>query len=126
MQRRMTESKGDEKELLVPLTSDKGMCGAINSGIIRHIRDYANTKNRENLQIFSIGGKGASAMKRTQADILRINVSEVATPYNYPTVMAMSEHIINWSEGSDKIVVFYNEYKSAISTVIRQMELMTR
>ena len=40
--------------------------------------------------------------------------------------MAMAEHIISWAEGSDKIVVFYNEYKSAISTIIRHMELMPR
>ena len=126
MQRRITESKGDEKELLVPLTSDKGMCGAINSGIYRNIRDYIATKKRENLQIFSIGGKAYSSMKRPMADILKINVSEIQTPYNYPTVMAMAEHIINWSEGCDKIVVFYNEYKSAIATIIRQMELMPR
>ena len=114
------------KELLVPITSDKGMCGAINSGIYKDVRDYVKTKNRENLQIFSIGQKSQSAMKRPMADMLRINVSEISTPYNYPTVMAMAEHIISWAEGSDKIVVFYNEYKSAISTIIRHMELMPR
>ena len=114
------------KELLVPITSDKGMCGAINSGIYKDVREYVKTKNRENLQIFSIGQKSQSAMKRPMADMLRINVSEISTPYNYPTVMAMAEHIINWAEGSDKIVIFYNEYKSAISTIIRHMELMPR
>ena len=36
-------------ELLVPITSDKGMCGSINSGIYRSVRDYVATKNRANL-----------------------------------------------------------------------------
>lgn len=40
--------------------------------------------------------------------------------------MAISEHLIAASASSDKMVIFYNEYKSAISTVIRQMELMPR
>ena len=40
--------------------------------------------------------------------------------------MALSEHIVAASGSSDKVVVFYNEYKSAISTVVRQMELMPR
>lgn len=60
------------------------------------------------------------------ADMLRVGVSEVSTPYNYPTVMALSEHIIQQAEGCDKISVLYNEYKSAISTIIRKLELMPR
>ena len=40
--------------------------------------------------------------------------------------MAISEHIINHGEGQDKIIVFYNEFKSAISSIIRQMGLIPR
>lgn len=127
MQRRAADAQlGEQKELIVPLTSDKGMCGSINSGIYRNVRDYVKTKNRANLQIFSLGAKGASSMARPMADILKVNVCEIKTPYNYPTVMALSEHIIQNSEQFDVIKVFYNEFKSAIKTIIRQMELMPR
>jgi len=27
-------------------------------------------------------------------DLLKIGISEIQTPYNYPTVMALAEHII--------------------------------
>lgn len=40
--------------------------------------------------------------------------------------MALSEHVVQAAEGKDKIVVFYNEYKSAIATIIRHLELMPR
>jgi len=127
MQRRTTEATtADPRELLVPLTSDKGMCGSINSGIFRNVRDYVAERKRENLEIFSIGMKGTTAFVRPMPDLLKIGISEIKTPYNYPTVMAMAEHIIEKSEGFDKIIVFYNEYKSAISTIIRHMELMPR
>ena len=49
MQRRTSEEKGEPKELLCPITSDKGMCGSINSGIYRNVRDYVAKKNRANL-----------------------------------------------------------------------------
>lgn len=116
------------KELLVPVTSDKGMCGSINSGIIRNVRDYVATKERSNLAIFSVGDKGAVGMVRSMGDLIRVGVSEISTPYNYPTAMALTENIIQVSEkeGSDKIVVVYNEFVSAISTNIRYLELMTR
>ena len=53
------------------------------------------------------------------ADILKVNISEISTPYNYPTVMALSEHLIQAGESFDVIKVFYNEYFSAIKTIVR-------
>lgn len=57
---------------------------------------------------------------------MKVAISDVAKPINYPTVMAISEHVISHAEGKDKIVVYYNEFKSAICSIIRQMELMPR
>lgn len=115
-------------ELLVPITSDKGMCGSINSGVFRDIREYCANRDRSKLNIVSIGDKGTVSMQRRLGDILRIAISEVQTPYNYPTAMALAENIVSLSETykSDKIIIFYNEFVSAISTNIRHLELMTR
>jgi F0F1-type ATP synthase gamma subunit len=38
--------------------------------------------------------------------------------------MAMAVHIKDLSKDSDKIIIVYNEFKSAISYVCRHMELM--
>lgn len=126
MQRKQIEIPAEPTELLVPITSDKGMCGSINSGIIRAMRAYVGERNRSKLSVFAVGDKGAVGLTRPMPDLLKIGISEVSTPYNYPTVMALSEHIIKNGESADKIVIFYNEFKSAISTIIREMELMPR
>jgi len=57
---------------------------------------------------------------------LKFSISKVGTPYNYPTVMSMAVHIAQFSNDADRIVVVYNEFKSAIAYVTRQMELMPR
>ena len=126
MKDRAPNAPADPSELLVPMTSDKGMCGSINAGIIRHVRDYILKNGRQKKTIFSVGDKGTVAMKRPMADILKYGVSEISTPYNYPTVMALAEHICRVGESQDKITVFYNEYVSAIATNIRQIDLMPR
>ena len=46
MKDRAPQTPADPSELLVSLTSDKGMCGSINAGIIRKVRDYVNTTGR--------------------------------------------------------------------------------
>jgi len=40
MKDRAPNAPADGQELIVTISSDKGMCGGINSGIIRNVRDY--------------------------------------------------------------------------------------
>jgi F-type H+-transporting ATPase subunit gamma len=77
----------------VPITSDKGLCGAVNSTIVREIKKMAPTLNRSKTQIFSIGEKGSVGFTRPFPDMLKTSISQIGTPYNYPTVMAMAVHI---------------------------------
>jgi F-type H+-transporting ATPase subunit gamma len=126
MQRRMPDANSNPKTLLVPLTSDKGLCGGTNSGIVRALREFVNHNDRSKLSLFAIGDKGVAGLNRNMPDLMKVAISDVSKPINYPTVMAISEHVIRHAEGKDKIVVFYNEFKSAISSIIRQMELMPR
>lgn len=94
MKERAPAVSSDPEELIVSLTSDKGMCGSTNSGIIRGVRDYIKDTGRQKKMIFSIGDKGTVAMQRPMADLLKVGVSNISTPYNYPTVMALAENII--------------------------------
>ena len=102
------------------------MCGSINSGVIRGVRAYVNETGRSKKAIFSIGDKGTVGLTRPFPDLLKVGVSEISTPYNYPTVMAITEHISKAAESSDKITLFYNEYVSAITSNIRQLEILPR
>lgn len=46
MQRKAPHEPVDASELIVPLTSDKGLCGGINTNIVREIKAYMKDKNR--------------------------------------------------------------------------------
>ena len=46
MKDRAPVAPNDPSELIVAISSDKGMCGAINSGIIKDVRNYINEKGR--------------------------------------------------------------------------------
>jgi F-type H+-transporting ATPase subunit gamma len=116
----------DASEFLVPLSSDKGLCGGINSNIVRELKTYVKDKNRSKIRIMPVGEKGSMAMTRPFPDMIKNSISDIGSPCNFPTVMAISDQIMRQSEGYDKIVVYYNEFKSAISQIIRRMELMPR
>ena len=122
----MSTESADPVTVLVPITSDKGLCGAVNSSIVREVKRMCTGVNRSKYSIFSIGEKGTTGMVRPFPDMLKYSITHIGTPYNYPTVMALAVNISQMSQDADKITVIYNEFKSAISYVIRHMELMPK
>ena len=83
----------EPRMVIVPITSDKGLCGAVNTTIVREVKKMAKDINRSKTTIFSIGAKGTGGMARPFPDMMRTSISAVGTPYNYPTIMSMAVHI---------------------------------
>jgi len=100
----------DPTEVLVPLTSDKGLCGGINTNIVREIKSYVKDKNRSKIKIIPIGEKGSAGMIRPFPDMIKFSISDVPSPRNYPVVMAIADQISRVAENSDRIIVIYNEF----------------
>ena len=81
----------DASEFLVPLSSDKGLCGGINSSIVREIKLYAKDKNRSKLRILPVGEKGSAGMIRPFPDLIKNTISDIGSPCNYPTIMGIAD-----------------------------------
>jgi F-type H+-transporting ATPase subunit gamma len=73
-----------KKWLIVPLTSDKGLCGSVNSGIIREVKAMVKA-DRNAYRLFCVGDKGSVALCRTMTDIMDNAITHVGTPINFPT-----------------------------------------
>jgi F0F1-type ATP synthase gamma subunit len=54
---------------LVPLTTDKGLCGGTNSSIIREVKAMVK-ENRTAYKIMVVGDKGSMALSRPMPDLL--------------------------------------------------------
>lgn len=70
--------------MLVPLTTDKGLCGGTNSNIVREIKAMVK-ENRSGYRVFVVGDKGSIALTRPLPDIMDSAVTNVTTPMNFPT-----------------------------------------
>ena len=122
----MPAEVADPMTLVVPITSDKGLCGAVNSAIVREVKKMMLGVNRSKYQIFAIGLKGSAGLGRPFPDLLKVAMTNSTSPINYPTVMSLAVNLANASNDCDKIVVLYNEFKSAIQYEQRRLELMPR
>lgn len=79
MQKKMPTEASDPSIVLVPITSDKGLCGAVNSTIVRQVKGiFAEPNiNRSKYTIFSIGDKGSSGLTRPFPDCLKTSITKV-------------------------------------------------
>ena len=73
-----------KKFLLVPVTTDKGLCGGVNSSIVREIKLMVK-QDRTAYKIFCVGDKGTVALSRSMGDLLDSSITHVSTPLNFPT-----------------------------------------
>eukprot|EP00345_Euplotes_harpa_P004435 CAMPEP_0168325742 /NCGR_PEP_ID=MMETSP0213-20121227/4871_1 /TAXON_ID=151035 /ORGANISM="Euplotes harpa, Strain FSP1.4" /LENGTH=298 /DNA_ID=CAMNT_0008328289 /DNA_START=8 /DNA_END=904 /DNA_ORIENTATION=- len=125
MQRKMPSEPDKPKELLVPITTDKGLCGAINSGLLRFMRDYMG-HDQERFSILCIGDKGANAMRKQYEKIFHEAVTNLNYPVNFGLSLALSDKIIRASKDHDSICIFYNKFINAITFKPTMVRLMTK
>ena len=125
MQRKMPAESPNPHQLLVAITSDKGLCGSINSGIVRQIRDYI-AGDQSKYTLFSLGEKGSNALRRPYAEIYKEAVTDLIYPINYSLSLAIADKISKLGDSEDSIVLFYNEFTNAVTFNTKRSELLSR
>lgn len=102
-----------QKTLIVPFTSEKGLCGGVNSFISRGVKDAVkklHTQGKE-CDIVVIGDKGRAQLGRVHSDIIQRTLTEVIAPatFSLATVLA-SELIAAGAKDYDAIMLLHNSY----------------
>merc|ERR1719271_2167588 len=82
---------------MVVLSSDKGMCGAINSGLAKltRLKTIEEEAKGSTVEIQCCGSKSLAALKRLFGDRFRGSYEECqVTPFNFITASALAEAAI--------------------------------
>lgn len=112
----------DQVQLLVVMTSERGLCGGFNSSIVRKARAHAAEllAAGKTVKILTIGKKGREQLKREYADqmIDHVDMSEVKR-LGYVHAQAAANGILDRFEAGefDVATIFFNRFESVISQV---------
>lgn len=102
------------KCLLVPFTSDKGLCGGVNTFMTRGIRECGRSLIAQDKQfdIAVIGDKGRGQLRRLFADHVSKSMTGVVSPGSYGLAAALASDIIAAGGASDydAVVLMFNSY----------------
>lgn len=122
------ETRGDLPPLLIRrpiktvevlvITSDKGLCGAFNTNILRVAAKEIDRIKKEglNVSISVVGRKARDYFKRRDIPVKNVWTG-ISGKLQYTHAQMIAQEMINSyvSEAVDEVLVIYNEFKSVIS-----------
>ena len=104
------------KTLMVPISSDKGLCGGINGNVVKTSNVLLETaKDKESeVSMDVIGDKARGLMQRQVGDLFGTVMTDATKqPLTFGTASALAEQVAKDNEG--KALIVYNRFVSAIS-----------
>lgn len=104
--------------LIVAITSNRGLCGAFNSNIIKQANYLANSYSDKKVSVVAIGKKANDALSKDYQIIA--NESQVFDDLTFDNVAQIAELLMQkFEDGSvDKIELVYNKFKNAATQIV--------
>lgn len=114
-----TEQRDVNKVLIVAITSNRGLCGAFNTNVIKEVRVLSNGYPGKHVDVFAIGKKGADVLKKTHTIIE--NYSTVFDSLTFDNVSDIAQILMDKFVAGDydKIHIVYNHFKNAATQIIK-------
>jgi len=111
--------------LIVPVTSDRGLCGAFNSNINKALNVVVKAHEGATIHVMPIGKKAFDMSKKQKFT----NVTaywDMFSKLSFETAREAAEYAMNgYVEGKyDKVILVYNEFKNVATQVVRSEQLL--
>lgn len=120
----LTQTQTSGRTLIIPVSSNKGLCGVFNANIIRatinHIQEeYKELLDSDKVDILCIGSKVEESLKFKKYPVIG-NENELLDNLTYNNVIPFAEKLMRDFEDKkyDKIVFIYNQFKNAATQIL--------
>lgn len=105
-----------EKSLTVPISTDKGLCGGLNSTISKYTRSIVNMNKQEDKEtgVVVVGEKGRAQLQRDLSEKIKMTIADVAkVRITFSQVSQISEDILK--SDFDAAQIIFNRFVNSIS-----------
>lgn len=119
-----------EKVLLIVITSNRGLCGAFNTNVIKQSILIANEKygdqlKKNNVDFFTIGKKGDDYLKKKNYNVVKSR-NDLYEALNFANVASVATSIMEqFASGDyDRIEIIFNQFKNAAVQVLTDEQFL--
>ena len=119
----------EDVHLLVMMTSDRGLCGAFNSSIVRDTRRLVAKLQADGkeIKILCVGRKGWAQVRREFGPMIVDLVEGVGRPrLSFDDAQGISTRVLEMFEAGefDVCTLVYNRFKSVISQIVTRQQVI--
>ena len=118
------ESRPVERVLIVPLSSNKGLCGVFNANVIRSTtnlihEEYQTQYDNNKVDILCVGSKVEESLKFKKYPVMG-NENHILDNLTYENAVLLAEKLMAYyaEKKYDRIVFVYNQFKNAATQVL--------
>ena len=119
-----TKQREINNVLVVAITSNRGLCGAFNTNVIKQSKVVADSYVGKQVDIFAIGKKGNDILRKTHTVVE--NRSDVFDNLTFDNVSEIAQTLTEkfLSGDYDRIEIVYNEFKNAATQIVRTQQFL--
>jgi F-type H+-transporting ATPase subunit gamma len=119
----------DQVHLVVVTTSDRGLCGAFNSSVIRGARRHiaALRTDGKDVKILCLGRKARAQLSRDYGSLIVDTIDEIGRPrLGFGDAQGIATRIHDMFEGGefDVCTIIYNHFRSAMTQIVTHQQLV--
>lgn len=119
-----TTQREIKKVLLVAITSNRGLCGAFNSNVIKEVKTRAEYYAGKQVDVFAIGKKGNDVLSKLYTVVG--NESKVFDHLSFENVSVIADDLTQQfiSGNYDRIELVYNQFKNAATQIVQNEQFL--
>ena len=116
-------SRKVKNKLVVCITSNRGLCGAFNSNVIKKCTEIANSSD-ESVSFLCIGKKGADILSKNY-NVIQTN-NEIFDDLTFENISAIAEKLMSifLNKEFDSVQIVYNKFKNAATQIVIQEQYL--
>ena len=121
----LLEPHSSTRRALLLVTSDKGLCGAFNTNLIRQTVAYLRQHGAENVSFYVVGRKGRDYFRRIGVAIAKEYIG-ISNQLSFAHAEIIAEDLITAYKAQELATVdmIYNEFKSVIQQRVSLKSLL--
>ena len=110
-------------KLVVCITSNRGLCGAFNSNVIKRCSEIAASSS-EKVSFFCIGKKGSDILSKN-FNVIETN-NDIFDELSFENISLIGDTLMNkfLSKEFDKIEIVYNKFKNAATQIVTSEQFL--
>lgn len=124
------DDRGTNKVLLIPITSNRGLCGAFNANVVKQTvalidAEFSSQYKSGKLDIMCLGKKGADTLKAWGYKTLEVN-TDIFDDLTFEHSVAIAERLMNdfVEKKYDCIIIIYNQFKNAAVQILQTEQFL--